>query len=140
MTHFQILANSVNKLFKRTELYLDFTGYNDFLESYKKINPSDAEGLNDLIRESLLWNDYISENINNFNILLYSYITESKALESKGTMREEFKIVKEKLVMLRLLIKELYIQKRHCLNIYYHCMKAYENSMKAFSINDYAEI
>lgn len=140
MNQFQILANITSKLFTKDELPLDFKGYNDFLEKFEYQSSFDAEGLSEIIKESILWNDYISEVINSCNILLFSLIADMEAMKANYISKDIQAKTREKLTMLKTFKREMYIQKQHCINIYYKTMKTYEKSMQAFSINDYVNV
>ena len=140
MNQFQILANVTSKLFTKEELPLDFRGYNDFIEKFEHQSSFDAEGLSEIIKESILWNDYISEVINSANILLFSLMADVEAMKANYAPKEKLRVASEKLTMLKTFKREMYIQKQHCINIYYKTMKTYEKSMNAFTINDYVNV
>lgn len=139
MKQFQVLANAVTKKIPEDELSLDFTGFNDFIDRYNEHISYDADEINEIIMESSLWNDYLSEVLSCLNIVLFSNIVEYEAIvssrdRSRHNLQEK---IKEKIHLLKALKKELYTQKRHCNNIYYSLMKEQKTAMKAFSINDY---
>lgn len=137
MNQFKTLAESTMKIIRKEELILDFGGYVDFIEKYKDHHSYDTETINEIIKESIAWNDYFSELQNYINILISKYDLLLEITNVNSSSKKEKDDIKEKIAMLKLFKKEITLQKKYCLNVYYKVIKEWEKGMKILSPNDY---
>lgn len=121
LSEFESVAKISNNYLKKAKITLDFTGYKSFFKKYFEVREDDIESIFELIKESLVWSNYLSEVRSLVNIFHLNRIVEKEYSHNKR-IENEIKYIK-------LFLNHLEIQIRYCNLIHKEMIELYNKNI-----------
>lgn len=122
---FEDVAKLANYYLKKNGINLNFLGYKDFLKKYFSVSESDVESIHELIKESMMWSNYLSE-LNNLINVYYS----NESINHENNLN---KLLNKEIYIIKVFRKHLEIQSKCCNLIYNEIFNLYKDNMIKFA-------